>query len=250
MIDKNLLNAKLRASGIHLGASAILFIILASIIAFLWYPTALFTEAGGWQGLKLIAAVDLVLGPFLTFIIFNPAKTFKALKFDYSFILIAQLGAVTWGMYATYTQHPAALVYYDNKFQAITQDYYDQQQEDWLLTEAKGYADYETPMFYVREAVTDKEQAGVFSWEFVEGVPEQAIIFLYSPVRDYLAEISNQHQKNLAQLAKEPARQSKFDTLLAEQNQVSENVILSLFEGRYGNTWIVFDKNGGLLGFI
>ena len=43
------------AFGIHLAISFVLFILLASIIRFFWYPGILFSTEGGWEGIKLIA---------------------------------------------------------------------------------------------------------------------------------------------------------------------------------------------------
>ena len=51
---------------IHFGISLIVFIVLAAIMRLVWYPGDLFWMDGGWQGMQLIAPIDLVLGPALT----------------------------------------------------------------------------------------------------------------------------------------------------------------------------------------
>jgi len=49
---------------IHLGISTVIFLILLYFIVFHWYPHPFFAKGGGWQGVRLITGVDLVLGPF------------------------------------------------------------------------------------------------------------------------------------------------------------------------------------------
>ncbi len=68
-----------QAFGLHLGISFLIFMILASIIIFFWYPGFLFSTDGGWQGIRLIAGVDLVIGPFLTLMIYknNTSDSFE-----------------------------------------------------------------------------------------------------------------------------------------------------------------------------
>ena len=68
-----------QAFSIHLCISSVIFVTLLFIIVAFWYP-GVFIYLGGWLGIKIVAAVDMVLGPLLTLIIFNPAK--KKLKID------------------------------------------------------------------------------------------------------------------------------------------------------------------------
>ena len=41
----------------------VIFIIIGYLILFHWYPDFFFASDGGWQGIRIIAFVDLVLGP-------------------------------------------------------------------------------------------------------------------------------------------------------------------------------------------
>ena len=66
--------SRIKAFLIHLGISAVIFFILLYLIIFHWYPGFLFTADGGWQGVRIIAAVDLVLGPLLTLVVYKAGK--------------------------------------------------------------------------------------------------------------------------------------------------------------------------------
>lgn len=100
---------RIRAFLIHLAISFIIFLVLAYLIVAYWYPLPFFHTDGGWQGIRIIAGVDLVLGPLLTLIVYKPGK--PGLKLDLTLIGLAQAMALTWGIWATYTERPVAVVY-------------------------------------------------------------------------------------------------------------------------------------------
>jgi hypothetical protein len=100
--------SRFQAAGIHFGISFGIFLICLALVFTVWYPGILSQVDDGWhRALLLIAGVDLVLGPLLTLIIFNPAK--KSLKFDLSVIVIIQLAALVAGLYTVHTTRPLAL---------------------------------------------------------------------------------------------------------------------------------------------
>ncbi|MBM95605.1 MAG: hypothetical protein CMI09_07140 [Oceanospirillaceae bacterium] len=97
-----------QAFGIHFGISLMIFIGLVTMVLFVWYPGVLREVDSSWQqALIMIAGVDLVLGPLLTLIVFNPAK--KSLKMDLSIIAIAQIAALIAGTYTVHQARPVAL---------------------------------------------------------------------------------------------------------------------------------------------
>jgi len=88
------------AFAIHLVLSLVVFSSLVLMMLVYWFPGDLFLMDGGWEGLKLVAMVDLVLGPALTLILFKPGK--PGLKMDLSLIAGLQIAALAYGFYATY----------------------------------------------------------------------------------------------------------------------------------------------------
>jgi hypothetical protein len=69
-----------QAFAIHIAISLVLFFILLVCITQFWYSGILFNTGNGWKAIALIVGIDLILGPLLTLIIFNPKKS--SLKFD------------------------------------------------------------------------------------------------------------------------------------------------------------------------
>lgn len=103
----------------HLAASSSVFLILAYLIVFVWYPDYYFFLDGGDRAIATIFFVDVVLGPGFTLLVFKPGK--KSLKFDMSVILLLQLSALVWGVSNVYTERSAATVFYQGKFTCISQ---------------------------------------------------------------------------------------------------------------------------------
>ena len=110
---KSLLITKLKATGVHLTLSIVVFAYLAWRIYYHWYPQPYFEIDGGWQGIRLVAAVDLVLGPLITFLIFDLRKPLRMIVFDLCVIATIQFGALAYGVYATYTARPVAVILID-----------------------------------------------------------------------------------------------------------------------------------------
>ena len=103
---------------IHIAISTTLMLMLLSVMVLSWYPNGLFGVAGGWAGLKILLPIDMVLGPALTFLFYKPGK--KSAVFDLSAIACLQIAALSYGVFAVYTQHPQALVLAEGELQTLT----------------------------------------------------------------------------------------------------------------------------------
>ena len=112
------------AFAIHLGISLIIFVIIGYLILFHWYPDFFFTSDGGWQGIRIVAFVDLVLGPVLTLVVFNRSKPASELRRDLSIIATIQFVCLTAGVWVVFSERPVAMVFSDGTFQSMTLDDY------------------------------------------------------------------------------------------------------------------------------
>jgi hypothetical protein len=103
---------------LHFAASLAVFCALVALMVFYWFPGPLFFMEGGWDGLKIIAPIDLVLGPALTLAFYRPWK--KNVRFDMAVIVAVQVAALSYGVYAAYGQRTAAIVYAGNRFETVS----------------------------------------------------------------------------------------------------------------------------------
>jgi hypothetical protein len=107
------------AAGAHLGMSLAVAALAAALVFFVWYPYPYREISGGRELFFLVVAVDVVLGPLLTFAIFNRAKPWKALQRDLAVIVILQLAALGYGLWTVAIARPVHLVFEYSRFRPV-----------------------------------------------------------------------------------------------------------------------------------
>ena len=117
-----------QAFGIHALVSLFLFLVLASIICFWWYPGFLFLHDGGIDGMKLIAGVDFFIGPVLTLCVYKIGK--KGMVFDMVCIALFQLLCLSGGMWSVWKTRPIAVVFAAGSFVTVNSYGYASQKID------------------------------------------------------------------------------------------------------------------------
>lgn len=108
---------RLKAFFIHLTGSCFLAMLALCLVFLVWYPAPLDTAVGVSSIVLLLVGVDVIMGPLLTFAIFNPAK--KSLRFDLTCIVVLQLGAFIYGMFTLAAGRPAWLVFNVDRFDLV-----------------------------------------------------------------------------------------------------------------------------------
>lgn len=97
------------AFGIHVLFSFLLLILALLLVFKLWYPAPLDQAMGVTEIFWFILGVDLILGPLLTFVVFNPKK--KELKRDLIIIIVIQIAAYIYGLYTVAQGRPVWQVF-------------------------------------------------------------------------------------------------------------------------------------------
>lgn len=109
----------------HFALSGIILLALVAFMLYAWFPDKAFLYDGGLQGLKILAPVDLVLGPLLTLIIFNPKKKMSEISTDLMVIFSIQLLALGWGLFQVYKARTTHIVNFNDGFYWVKQDQLD-----------------------------------------------------------------------------------------------------------------------------
>lgn len=91
----------------------------AAATYFLWYPAPLLSLQGGLGILGILLLVDAILGPMLTFVVFNPRKPRRELLTDLSLIAAVQIGAFAYGAVVIYAERPAYLAFAFSQFYVV-----------------------------------------------------------------------------------------------------------------------------------
>jgi hypothetical protein len=108
-----------RAGGIHLGASVVVAALAAAMVFSVWYPYPYRDASGGRALFLLVVTVDVIVGPLLTFAIFNRKKPLKELKRDLAVVVLLQLGALCYGLWTVFVARPVYLAFEIDRFRVV-----------------------------------------------------------------------------------------------------------------------------------
>jgi len=241
---KDKLIPKLKAASIHLSLSFLVFLVILYFILFYWYPEPFFTAQGGWQGIRLMAFVDLVLGPSLTFIVFNHLKQRKEIITDLSIIAAIQIGALIWGGHAVYTQRPIALVFWDGAFYTVTSEDFSEQGID--DPDFSRYSSHIPPLIYARSPKTQLEFEQ-FRRATKQSIPIYAQVSLYEKIEDNLSSVFI-HEVDIEEVISINAvMKSNLEKIV--HGAITDYKYVAL-NAKYQNMILVMEKNGTLVGEV
>ena len=241
---KDKLKYKLKAVSIHLFLSLIVFAIILYFILYEWYPEPFFTAQGGWHGIRLMAFVDLVLGPALTLIAYNHLKQRKEIIFDLSLIAIIQITALVFGGHMVYTQRPIALVYWANAFYTVTGEDYSVQGID--SPDFSQYSAHIPPLIYSRpvSTIADLEKSMFLS---SKKIPVYAHVSLYEKVEDNLQDIFVNEVNIWEVILLNTAMQAQLNEITQGDIDAYRYVALN---AKYQNMVLVMKENGEIVGEV
>jgi hypothetical protein len=108
----------------RLAISAAIAAGLVTLMLELWYPRPYFAAMGGDMLILLLIGVDVVLGPLITLIVFDPKK--KHLRFDLAVIAALQVAALGYGCNVMFEARPVYNVFVIDRFETISANQVDE----------------------------------------------------------------------------------------------------------------------------
>ncbi len=211
-----------------------------------WYPPPLFTSEGGSDILFILVAVDVIIGPLITLVIFKSGK--PGLRFDLAVIALLQAGALVYGSHVMFVARPIYIALVDNQFETVRANDLDpahvaQAPEAFRLAPLTGpvfvAVDLPKDLKVLKELISQAAQSG----EGVQHRPQY-----YVPYSGYKAEalkksrpleVLREDDKNLA---------SRIDKEIADTGrQASELNFLPLQTRRGWGAVVVDGKTGDIV---
>lgn len=113
------LKERLQASAIHLAVSFLVVLLAAWFVFALWYPYPYREISGGREMFFIIVTVDVLIGPVITFTVFNRTKSRDELIKDLGIVGLVQLAALFYGMWTVCVARPVHLVFEFDRFRVI-----------------------------------------------------------------------------------------------------------------------------------
>ena len=197
--------------------------------------------------MRLIAFVDLVLGPFITFLIFDLTKRRREIILDLAIILVIQFSALTYGVVTTYTQRPLAIVLIDELMISVVEEHY-----AGTLDSVDLLADYsdEKPPIIFASLPSDRESLEeVIRRKNEDGVKEHAQIELYQPQETMLAALKERQVLYLQRL-QETGVLDEIQAWFKQNETLPSEILMGSYQGRYGKAILIFDQNGRYLTYF
>lgn len=107
------------AAGLHVLLTATLLSLVFWLLVSRWYPVSVRELAGGWMLLGILLAVDLCLGPLMTWAVFDVRKPRQALVRDMAVVAFMQVAALVYGLSVAAESRPVALVFAVDRFTLV-----------------------------------------------------------------------------------------------------------------------------------
>ena len=231
------------AFSLHLVISLLVFSSLVAMMLLFWFPGELFFIDGGWQGLKLVAMVDLVLGPALTLLLYKPKK--PKLMLDMSLIAGIQIAALAYGFYTTHQQRTLAVVFAERTFYTVSASDNRQANEQLRKLNIEPQPVPKASMLEIPMLLTPDPKSGSngqFLEDFLNGYPEPQ-------QRNDLYVLLENHTSALKKHVLDEQRLERLgaSTLLAASLKARslemDDVEIDNFKARYGTGVVIFDSD-------
>ena len=110
---------RLYAGAIHLAISLSVAALAAWLVFAIWYPSPYSELSGGRELFLLVIAVDVVIGPLITLVIFNRTKTKRHLVMDFTAVGLLQVAALAYGLWTVFVARPVHLVFDYNRMVVV-----------------------------------------------------------------------------------------------------------------------------------
>lgn len=114
------IRARLRAAAVHFLATAAVAAMAAGLVFGLWFPDPFARMLGGTELFLLVLACDLVLGPVISLVIWNPRKPRAELVRDYAVVGMMQVVALVYGLHAVATVRPLFWVFVVDRYEIVS----------------------------------------------------------------------------------------------------------------------------------
>jgi hypothetical protein len=213
-----MIKQKLQAALIHLGISALVVGCFLAFVLTVWYPAPFFDLLNLQHIILMLIAVDVLLGPLLTLLVFKPQKA--TLKFDLSTIATLQIAALTYGMYAIYQSHPLYVAYAGDRFLPINASQISPSEAKYDELKKSKLTGF-TPVYV--KTPTDSTEIARLTKEVSSGAPDlYARPAYYEPFDKFTQEAFAQGMKPEKLLAN-PEYKQKLEQFLAKYGKTAND---------------------------
>jgi hypothetical protein len=232
-----------KASAAHFAISVFIAVLVFAAMSTLWYPGVFFDAAGGRVLFLLIAGVDVTLGPLITLIVYVPGK--RGLRFDLTFIAVAQVCALAYGVWVVFESRPAYFVFVKDRFELVRAN--DIPDENLEKPAAKPYAALPAtgPVVVGVRMPTEPAEAFRIAVSGLAGVDVQAYPEYYVPYDSVRAQVREKAAPIERLRTLNPNAGAEIDGMLARTGRPEAEVGFLPFRAGKRDLTVLVDRRTG-----
>ena len=233
-----------KAAAIHLGICALIALAVFACMALLWYPQPYFEAVGGTKLALTIIGVDVVIGPLITLVVYNPKK--KSLRFDLAVVALLQIGALLYGIHVVYTARPVYVVFNVDRFDVVGAN--ELFPDDW---QALAPDEFKTlpltgPRLVAADRPSDpKEQERLLFTAVMSGVDLPNFPQYFVPYHDRTAAVIAKSQPLAKLREKRPGSEAELTRVVETFGQGSDHLAFLPVRARKEDLTAIIDRRNG-----
>lgn len=240
-----------KAFAIHLGISVVIGTVVIATMLAAWYPGPFFTAMGGNDLVMILLAVDVVLGPLVTLIVFNPKKRLALLRLDLAVIGTIQAAALAYGVSVIAEARPVYMVFTVDRFDLVAaNDIKDAELARVKDARFRSVPWGRPPTVAVKSPTDPKEQMRIIQ-SALEGADLQTFPQYYVDYESLSAQALKASKPYAVLRRRHPESLALLDKRLAELGRREEEVRFLPLKARKTDYCVLIDaRNGAVLGFL
>lgn len=232
------------AAGFHFLVGVLIIAIVAVVVFFVWYPGLLAYASGVGSIFLILALVDVVLGPFITLIVFDLKK--KELKRDLLIVVLVQMTALFYGVWILFTARPVFIVFNTDRFDVVYANEFSEARAKLVkLTEFKAFPIFGPEIIGAR-LPSDSQKANEIIEDAIAGEDDvQYMPELYMSYQGIAADVGKQ-AKDLTELYRfNKSDRQQVDELINRFSSVNDKIGYIPLKGRINDVAVVVNKADG-----
>lgn len=238
------LKTRFKAAGVHLSISACVATLFAMLVFLIWYPGPLALASGVRNIFLLLLLVDIVLGPVITLLVFNPAK--RELKRDLSIVAALQFAALFYGLHTVYVARPVYIVFSVDRFELVNaNDFTDEKLEKARENRYAHLPKLGPDLLAAKQPDNAEERKALLFASLSGGDDLQHMLQYYVPYSELTTDI----RRKLYSLSKlqdfNKDKMQKIEALFAKYKKLNIEVGYLPLRGRAKDLVVIVNRNNG-----
>lgn len=218
--------------------------LVAGAVFFVWYPGLLSYASGVGSIFLILALVDLLLGPFITLVVFDLRK--KELKRDLLFIIFVQLAALLYGVWILFSARPVFIVFNTDRFDVVYANEFSEERIELLRsTDFKALPVLGPLIIGARLPSDDARATEIMKTAISGGDDVQLMPEFYVDYRAISVEAGMRANK-LSELYRfNKSERQHVDELIGRFSSVNDKIGYIPLKGKFNDLTVVVNKTDG-----